>query len=108
MVTEQFQLTVKANGTDYDCAITEMYDESSIYYVIGIGEPVDNQVTTANKVHAYIMKMRLNCETGHPQVYDYNVREVPVYVKEIEQYIADTLCKRNLEKSRMGDSGTNG
>lgn len=108
MVTEQFQLTVNVNDTDYDCAITEMYDESSIYYVIGIGEPVDNQVTTANNVHAYIMKMRLNCESGQPQVYDYNVPEVPVYVKEIEQRIADTLCMRNLEKSRMGDTGANG
>jgi hypothetical protein len=103
MVTEQLQLTLKVNDTDYDCAITEMYDEDSVYYVIGIGEPVENQITLTNKVHAYIMKMKLNCETGHPNVYDYNVPEIPVYVKDLEQQIADMLCKRNKEKSGIAE-----
>jgi len=99
MITEQFELNIQANNNNYQCAITEMYEEDKVYYIVGIGEPVDNAITASQQVHAYILKMKLNCETGNPDVYDYNVPEIPVYVKEIEQQIATTLCQRNLDKS---------
>jgi hypothetical protein len=94
MITEQFELDIPANDSNYMCAITKIYDEDQVYYVIGIGEPGDNTVAGREGVHAYILKMKLNCETGQPNVYDYNVPEIPLYVKEIEQKISDILCSR--------------